>query len=442
MCRVSENLLFLQPEIAEIRKNSKWNMVIERNIHLQKLIEGKHNGMIKVVTGIRRSGKSFLLFNLFVNHLKEHGVTSNHIIEIDLEDRRNKLLREPDVLLQYIDGKMKDDNMYYILIDEIQHVPEFEDVLNSYLKVKNADVYVTGSNSKFLSKDVITEFRGRGDEIKIGPLTFREYMSVFEGTREAAFEEYLVYGGLPKVALLGDKKNKATYLKSLFAKVYLTDIVERYKIKNDDDLSELIDVLASSIGGLTNPTKLENTFATVKHSSITHQTLKSYLDILQEVYLIEKSVRYDIKGRRYIDTPSKFYFTDLGLRNARIGFRQFEITHLMENLIYNELRARGMEVDVGVVTQNIKDENGLSVRKQLEVDFVCNQGSKRYYIQSALRLPTEEKREQELRSLKLIDDNFQKVLITEDPISIYQDNNGVVYMNIYEFLLNENSLSI
>ena len=417
-------------------------MVIERNIHLQKLIEGKHNGMIKVVTGIRRSGKSFLLFNLFVNHLKEIGVTPDHIIGIDLEDRRNKSLRDPDALLQFIDGKMKDDNMYYILIDEIQHVPEFEDVLNSYLKVENADVYVTGSNSKFLSKDVITEFRGRGDEIKIGPLTFREYMSVFEGTREAAFEEYLIYGGLPKVALLTDRKKKVSYLKGLFAKVYLTDIKERYKIKNDDDLSELIDVLASSIGGLTNPTKLENTFTTVKHINITHQTLKSYLDILQEVYLVEKSVRYDIKGRRYIDTPSKFYFTDLGLRNARIGFRQFEITHLMENLIYNELCARGMEVDVGVVTQNVKDENGVSVRKQLEVDFVCNQGSKRYYIQSALRLPTEEKREQELRSLKLIDDNFQKFVITEDPISIYQDNNGIVYMNIYEFLLNEKSLSI
>ena len=417
-------------------------MVIERNIHLQKLIEGKHNGMIKVVTGIRRSGKSFLLFNLFVNHLKEQGVTPDHIIGIDLEDRRNKSLRDPDALLQFIDGKMKDDNMYYILIDEIQHVPEFEDVLNSYLKVENADVYVTGSNSKFLSKDVITEFRGRGDEIKIGPLTFREYMSVFEGTREAAFEEYLIYGGLPKVALLTDRKQKVSYLKGLFAKVYLTDIKERYKIKNDDDLSELIDVLASCIGGLTNPTKLENTFTTVKHSNITHQTLKSYLDILQEVYLVEKSVRYDIKGRRYIDTPSKFYFTDLGLRNARIGFRQFEITHLMENLIYNELRARGMEVDVGVVTQNVKDENGVSVRKQLEVDFVCNQGSKRYYVQSALRLSTEEKREQELRSLKLIDDNFQKFVITEDPISIYQDNKGVVYMNIYEFLLNEKSLSI
>ena len=412
-------------------------MVINRDLHLQRLIEGKHNGMIKVVTGIRRSGKSFLLFNLFTEHLKESGVLSDHIISIDLENRRNKALRDPDALLQYIDGKMTDSGIYYILIDEIQHVPEFEDVLNSYLKVENADVYVTGSNSKFLSKDVITEFRGRGDEIKITPLTFHEFMSVFDGTREDGLEEYLIYGGLPKVALLTDRKKKESYLKGLFEKVYLTDIKERYMIKNDDDLSELIDVLASSIGGLTNPTKLENTFATVKKSKITHQTIKSYLDILQDVFLIEKSVRYDIKGRKYIDTPSKFYFSDMGLRNARIGFRQYEVTHLMENLIYNELRARGIEVDVGVVTQNVKDENGVKVRKQLEVDFVCNQGSQRYYIQSALRLTTDEKREQELRSLKLIDDNFQKFVITEDPISRYQDNNGVVFMNIFEFLLNE-----
>lgn len=417
-------------------------MIINRDIHLQKLIEGKHNGMIKVVTGIRRSGKSFLLFNLFAQHLKESGVMPDHIVTIDLENRRNKALRDPDALLEYIDNKMKDKGMYYIFIDEIQHVKEFEDVLNSYLKVENADIYVTGSNSKFLSKDVITEFRGRGDEIKITPLTFREYMTVFEGNREKGLEQYLLYGGLPKVALLQEPAKKISYLKSLFSKVYLTDIKERYKIKNDDDLSELTDVLASSIGGLTNPTKLENTFATVKHSKITHQTIKSYLEILQEVFLLERSVRYDIKGRKYIDTPCKYYFTDLGLRNARIGFRQYEVTHLMENLIYNELRARGIEVDVGVVTQNIKDENGVSQRKQLEVDFVCNIGGSKYYIQSALRLQTEEKREQEIRSLKAIDDNFRKYVITEEPITSYQDDNGVIYMNLFEFLLNENSLSI
>lgn len=417
-------------------------MIINRDIHLQKLIEGKHNGMIKVVTGIRCSGKSFLLFNLFAQHLTESGVTPDHIVTIDLENRRNKALRDPDALLEYIDNKMKDSDMYYILIDEIQHVKEFEDVLNSYLKVENADIYVTGSNSKFLSKDVITEFRGRGDEIKITPLTFCEYMTVFEGSREKGLEQYLLYGGLPKVALLQEPAKKISYLKSLFSKVYLTDIKERYNIRNDDDLSELIDVLASSIGGLTNPTKLENTFATVKRSKITHQTIKSYLEILQEVFLLERSVRYDIKGRKYIDTPCKYYFKDLGLRNARIGFRQYEVSHLMENLIYNELRARGIEVDVGVVTQNYKDEKGISQRKQLEVDFLCNIGSSRYYIQSALRLQTEEKREQEIRSLKAIDDNFKKYVITEEPITSYQDDNGVIYMNLFEFLLNENSLNI
>ena len=417
-------------------------MEIKRSIYLQKLIDSKHNGMIKVVTGMRRCGKSYLLFTLFFNHLKENGVEDSHIIQVDLEDRRNKALRDPDALLEYIDGKMTDSKMYYILLDEVQHVGEFEDVLNSYLKVKNADVYVTGSNSKFLSKDVITEFRGRGDEIKIAPLCFREFVSVYEGSREQALEEYLTYGGLPKLVTITGEEKKIEYLKGLFAKTYLTDIKERYKIKNDSYLEELIDVIASCIGGLMNPTKIENTFATVKHSRISHNTIKNYLDILQDVFLIEKSIRYDIKGRKYIDTPAKYYFSDIGLRNARINFRQYEITHLMENLIYNELRLRGLAVDIGVVIINTKDVNGISQRKQLEVDFVCNQGSKRCYIQSALRLPTEEKREQELRSLKNIDDSFQKFVITEDPIKKYQDDNGIVFMNIYEFLLDENSLLV
>ena len=332
--------------------------------------------------------------------------------------------------------------MYYILLDEVQHVNEFEDVLNSYLKIENADVYVTGSNSRFLSTDVITEFRGRGDEIKIAPLCFREFMSVYQGTKEKGLEEYMLYGGLPKVLDYPTVERKIEYLKSLFKKTYLTDIKERYKIKNDDDLEELIDIVASSIGGLTNPSKLENTFQTVKHSNITHTTIKSYLDMLQDVFLIERSVRYDIKGRKYIDTPAKYYFSDLGLRNARINFRQYEETHLMENLIYNELRLRGMSVDVGVVVKNEKDANGVNVRKQLEVDFVCNQGSQRYYIQSALRLPSEEIREQEVRSLKSINDSFRKFVITEDLISRYQDNEGITYMSIYEFLLDENSLQI
>lgn len=416
-------------------------MEIKRDLHLKKLIDSKHNGMIKVVTGVRRCGKSYLLLNLFCQHLKEEGVSEDHIIKVDLEDRRNKALRNPDALLSYIDSHMTDKQIYYILLDEVQHVDEFEDVLNSYLKVENADVYVTGSNSKFLSKDVITEFRGRGDEIKIAPLSFREFMSVFQGNREKALEEYILYGGLPKVVTFSSPEKKVDYLKGLFKKTYLTDIKERYKIKNDDDLEELIDIVASSIGGLTNPTKLENTFLTVKHSNISHTTIKSYLDILQDVFLVEKSVRYDIKGRKYIDTPAKYYFSDLGLRNARLNFRQYEETHLMENLIYNELRLRGMSVDVGVVIKNEKDANGVSVRKQLEVDFVCNQGSQRYYIQSALRLPNEEKREQEVRSLKDINDNFKKFVVTEDMISRYLDDDGITYMNIYEFLLKEDSLS-
>lgn len=416
-------------------------MEIKRDIHLQKLIDSKHNGMIKVVTGIRRCGKSYLLFKLFYQHLKNEGVDDRHILKINLEDRRNKALRDPDVLMEYLDNQMKDDQMYYILIDEIQYVREFEDVLNSYLNVDNADVYVTGSNSKFLSKDVITEFRGRGDEIKMAPLCFREFMSVYQGSREQAFEEYLIYGGLPKLVSMPTPEKKKEYLKGLFAKTYLTDIKERYNIRNDSDLEELIDIIASSIGGLINPTKLENTFHSVKHSDITHTTIKSYLDILQDVFLIEKSIRYDIKGRKYIETPAKYYFSDLGLRNARINFRQYEETHLMENLIYNELRLRGMSVDVGVVVMNTKDENGVSQRKQLEVDFVCNQGSQRYYIQSALRLPTEEKREQELGSLKNIGDSFKKFVITDDHISRYQNEDGVIFLNIYEFLLNPNSLN-
>lgn len=415
-------------------------MEIKRDLHLNKLIDSKHNGMIKVVTGVRRCGKSYLLFNLFCQHLKEEGIAEDHIIKVDLEDRHNKALRNPDALLSYIDSHMTDKQMYYILLDEVQHVDDFEDVLNSYLKIENADVYVTGSNSKFLSKDVITEFRGRGDEIKIAPLSFREFMSVFQGSREKALEEYMLYGGLPKVVTFTAQEKKVEYLKGLFKKTYLTDIKERYKIKNDDNLEELIDIIASSIGGLTNPTKLENTFQTVKHSDISHTTIKSYMDILQDVFLVEKSVRYDIKGRKYIDTPAKYYFSDLGLRNARLSFRQYEETHLLENLIYNELRLRGMSVDVGVVVKNEKDANGVSVRKQLEVDFVCNQGSQRYYIQSALRLPNEEKREQEVRSLKGINDNFKKFVITEDMISRYLDDDGITYMNIYEFLLNEDSL--
>ena len=417
-------------------------MEIKRDLYLNKLIMSMHNGMIKIVTGIRRCGKSYLLFNLFSDYLKSQGVDEGHIIKVDLEDRRNKKLRNPDALLEYIDAHITKEGMHYVMLDEVQWVEEFEDVLNSYLKIPNVDVYVTGSNSKFLSSDVITEFRGRGDEIKVAPLSFSEYFSVFNGSKQEAMEEYLTFGGLPKIATMRGNEEKMKYLQTLFNKTYITDILERYKIKNEEELEELINILASSIGGLINPNKLVKTFKSVKNISISPNTLSFYLEILQEVFMVEKSIRYDIKGKKYIDTPAKYYFADLGLRNARINFRQYEVTHLMENLIYNELRVRELFVDVGVVVVNTKDEEGKSQRKQLEVDFVCNQGSKRCYIQSALRLPNEEKREQELRSLMNISDNFQKFIITEDPIKRYQDENGVVFMNIYEFLLDKESLKV
>ena len=417
-------------------------MEIKRDLYLNKLIMSMHNGMIKIVTGIRRCGKSYLLFNLFSDYLKSQGVDEGHIIKVDLEDRRNKKLRNPDALLEYIDAHITKEGMHYVMLDEVQWVEEFEDVLNSYLKIPNVDVYVTGSNSKFLSSDVITEYRGRGDEIKVAPLSFSEYFSVFNGSKQEAMEEYLTFGGLPKIATMRGNEEKMKYLQTLFKKTYITDILERYKIKNEEELEELINILASSIGGLINPNKLVKTFKSVKNVSISPNTLSFYLEILQEVFMVEKSIRYDIKGKKYIDTPAKYYFADLGLRNARINFRQYEVTHLMENLIYNELRVRELFVDVGVVVVNTKDEEGKSQRKQLEVDFVCNQGSKRCYIQSALRLPNEEKREQELRSLMNILDNFQKFIITEDPIKRYQDENGVVFMNIYEFLLDKESLKV
>ena len=417
-------------------------MEIKRDLYLNKLIMSMHNGMIKIVTGIRRCGKSYLLFNLFSDYLKSQGVDEGHIIKVDLEDRRNKKLRNPDALLEYIDAHITKEGMHYVMLDEVQWVEEFEDVLNSYLKIPNVDVYVTGSNSKFLSSDVITEFRGRGDEIKVAPLSFSEYFSVFNGSKQEAMEEYLTFGGLPKIATMRGNEEKMKYLQTLFNKTYITDILERYKIKNEEELEELINILASSIGGLINPNKLVKTFKSVKNVSISPNTLSFYLEILQEVFMVEKSIRYDIKGKKYIDTPAKYYFADLGLRNARINFRQYEVTHLMENLIYNELRIRELFVDIGVVVVNTKDEEGKSQRKQLEVDFVCNQGSKRCYIQSALRLPNEEKREQELRSLMNISDNFQKFIITEDSIKRYQDENGVVFMNIYEFLLDKESLKV
>ena len=415
-------------------------MIIERNYYLQKLLAKRHNGMIKVLTGARRCGKSFLLFNIFVDVLKKEGVDEKHIIKINLEDRRNKELRNPDNLLKYIDSSLIDDKMHYILLDEVQMVDEFEDVLNSYLHVPNADVYVTGSNAKLLSKDVITEFRGRGDEIRIHPLSFREYVSSQnkQKDREQLLADYMLYGGLPQVATMDSNEEREEYLRNLFAHTYIKDIKERNAIHNDDDLEELIDVMASSIGGLTNPIKIYNTFKTIKQSCISRDTIKKYLDYLQDSFLVERSIRYDIKGRKYIDTPSKYYFEDLGLRNARLNFRQSEKTHLMENLIYNELRLRGFAVDVGQVTLNTKNAEGKSERKYLEVDFVCNKGYERIYIQSAFALPTEEKQEQEFNSLRQIKDSFQKIVIVGGLQPTYRNDEGILILNVYDFLMKEN----
>lgn len=397
--------------------------------------------MIKVVTGPRRSGKSYLLRQIFGDYLLNQGVNPDHIIKIDFEDRRNVALRNPDSLIAYIDGKMCDNKMYYILLDEIQKVDEFVDVLNSYLEIENADVYVTGSNSRLLSKDVVTEFRGRGDDIEIAPLSFSEFFPTFTGSREEALTEYLTFGGMPKVATMNSDEEKSNYLKSLFRTVYLSDIKERYGIRNDTELEELIKIVASSIGGITNPTKLENAFKSIKNVSLSKNTIASYLKILEDVFILRKSERFDIKGKKYIDASSKYYFLDCGLRNAHLNFRQIEASHLLENAIYNELIMRGFSVDVGVVNVMERNKDGKLQRKQLEVDFVCNQGSKRYYIQSALRLPSSEKLNQELHSFKNIDDNFQRIVITEDLVKPHRDEAGILFMNIYDFLLNPDSLN-
>ena len=415
-------------------------MEIRRDLYLKRLVASRHNGLIKVVTGIRRSGKSYLLRELFKKYLIGDGIKEGHIIEMDLENRRNKKYRDPDSLLEYIDSRMTDtdEEMYYILLDEIQLVSEFEDVLNSYSSVKNVDVYVTGANTRFLSKDVITEFRGRGEEIHIAPLSFLEFSSAYpEMESYKLLQEYLTYGGLPYVCTEPDEQKKMTYLQGLFEKTYLTDIKERYHIRGAEVMDELLNVIASGIGGLTNPSKIENTFRSVKGIRLTQTTVKEYLEMLEDSFLIDRCIRYDIKGRKYIDTPQKYYFEDLGLRNACLGFRQVEESHLMENLIYNELRIRGYIVDVGVVPTRVKNADGGYNRSQLEVDFVCNRGSERIYVQSAYRLPTAEKREQEMASLLKIDDSFRKIIITEDLVMRHQDENGIEWVNVYDFLRSE-----
>ena len=414
-------------------------MNIHRPIYLQKLIDRRHNGMIKIITGMRRSGKSYLLFNLFADYLKGEGVDNEHIIAIDLENIYNERLRQPLEVLQHIDNHVKDSNEYYVLIDEVQLLRRFEEVLNTLMKRPNIDVYVTGSNARFLSKDVITTFRGRGDEVRVHPLSFSEYISAQTDTSfmERHLNDYMRLGGLPQTITMQTEEQKRDYLQHLFENTYLLDIKERYDIHNDDDLEELIDIVASSIGSLTNPTKITNTFKSVKQSNIARDTVKNYIDYMQDAFLIEKAIRYDIKGRKYIDTPAKYYFDDLGLRNARLNFRQTEPTHLMENLIYNELRLRGYSVDVGQIQVFAKNEDGKTERRQLEVDFVCNHGDRRLYIQSALNIDSEDKQNQELASLKKIDDNFQKVVIVGGMQPTYRNNDGILILNIFDFLLNK-----
>lgn len=408
------------------------NMIIKRDKYLDELIGWKHTDLIKIVTGLRRCGKSFLLFNLFHQHLLSSGTDESHIIEIALDDISNEALREPFRMLEYVKSKIKDDNQYYLIIDEVQLLGRFVDVLNSFMHIDNVDIYVTGSNSRFLSKDVATEFRGRGIEIHIYPLSFAELYQARGGDKYALWKSYYTYGGLPYLASLNDNARKAEYLSSLNQTLYLKDIVERNKIANEDEFSELMNLMASSIGLPCNPNKIANTFKSVKKGSLAPQTIAKYLSFMEDAFIVEKSVRYDIKGRKYISTLSKYYFQDVGLRNALLNFRQVEETHLMENVIYNELRRCGYSVDVGMI-----EVRSATQRKQLEVDFVANKGDKRYYIQSAFALPDEQKREQELASLKKINDSFKKIIITRDDIAPYHDDNGVLIIGLMDFLLRD-----
>ena len=410
-------------------------MKISRQKYIQQLIDSKDNGLIKIVTGLRRVGKSFLLKTLFKEHLLQTGVPKSHILIIDLENRRKKAFRDPDYLLNWVDSQMKDDEQYYIIIDEVQRVEEFVDMLGSLVEMPNADVYVTGSNSHFLSNDVATEFRGRGDEIHVWPLTFSEFMTAYEGDIVDGWQEYYTYGGLPKILSIKGDDKKAAYLRNLYRTVYLSDIYERYDIEYKAEFEELVRILASSVGSPVNPTNLANTFKSVKRlNSITDKTIETYIGYLENAFMIEKSERYDIKGKKYIGTTPKYYFKDLGLRNAILSFRQTEENHLMENVVYNEMRHRGFLVDVGNVGIRVKDEEGKWRRVTLEVDFVCNLGSRRYYLQSAYRLPDDEKVQQEKRSLQQIGDSFKKIVVVGERMKLRRDESGIVMMGIYEFL--------
>ena len=415
-------------------------MDIKRPYYLNKLISKKNNKLIKIITGIKRCGKSYLLDPIFKDYLISTGVKEDHIIKLELDSFENEEYTNPKKLYEYVMEKAVDNDTYYVILDEIQKVSNFESVLNSFLRKSNLDVYVTGSNSKFLSSDIITEFRGRGDEIKVYPLSFSEFMSVYEGNEINGLSEYINYGGLPLITTFKSAEEKIDYLNSQKNNVYINDVIERNDIRNDEELITLIEIISSSIGSLTNPTKLYNTFVSKGNKNISSKTIALYLKYLEESFLIEKSKRFDIKGKKYIETPSKYYFVDIGIRNSLINFRQIEKTHIMENIIYTELRRRGFNVDVGIVEKRNNDENGKKDYKQLEIDFVANKGSDKYYIQSAYSIEDKSKREQELQSLLNVNDNFKKMVIVYDSFIKWQDDNGIIYISIYDFLLNENSL--
>ena len=415
---------------------------IKRDRYLKQLIDSRQNGFIKVITGIRRCGKSYLLNVLFYKYLLHNGVPYDHIIRVDLEDRMNKQLRDPDAMLHYVHDQIKDNELYYIIIDEVQMMNEFVDVLNSFRHISNADTYVTGSNSHFLSSDIPTEFRGRGETIHVNPLSFSEFYSAVGGDKQEAWREYYTYGGLPLIQSFDSEKKKIDYLKNLFETVYLADIVERHKVQNENEMRELVCVLASSIGSPCNPTKLVNTFKSVKNVDISNKTLSNYLSYLLESFLLNKAIRYDIKGKKYINTLSKYYFADIGLRNAVLDMRQQEETHIMENIIYNELIIRGYSVDVGVLEIKSQNSEGRWMRVQLEVDFVACLGSRKYYIQSAFSIPDREKELQESRSLLNIRDSFKKIIVVKDHIMPRRNEEGILTIGLWDFLLDENSLDM
>ncbi len=415
-------------------------MIIKRDGYLQQLVDSIGNGMIKVVTGVRRCGKSFLLMELFHDFLLSRGVSSEHILEVALDDLSNKVLRNPTAMLDFVKSQIKDNQPYYLFLDEVQLLTDFEEVLNSFLHIRNLDIYVTGSNSRFLSSDVITEFRGRGDEIRIHPLCFREFMAAYSGSEEEAWEEYVLYGGMPAIFSLPTAAKKSEYLKHLFRNVYISDIRDRHRIRNEGELEELVDILCSSVGSLVNPLKLSHTFQSIKNRNIQPKTLRTYMKYMEEAFLMTSCKRYDVKGKHYINTPVKYYFEDIGIRNAWLGFRQMETSHLMENIIYNELKVRGCEVDVGIVNINTRDADGKHVRKQLEVDFVANLGNKRYYLQSAYAMPTFAKKEQEERSLLNIPDAFRKIIVSGDNFGPHLNEHGILSVGIRKFLLDPNSL--